>query len=350
MRLYNGRYCCKGRSPARGSSPCLGVGAAYVDDAVAAALLEAVQPADVQAALTATEQELAGRNEKRDALTLALTKARYTATRAQRHYDACDPDNRLVAAELEARWNAALEQVNELESRVQDLDTDFPPLSEGERARLLDLGGDLYRLWNHPQAPSKLRKRIARTLLEEIVLDSTEDPPEHVLTLHWKGGVHTQVRVARPRTGQHRRAADRDLLDLVRDLSKVCQDKQTARILNLLGYRTGQGNTWRASRVQSLRHYHNLPPASPDPNTLTLEQAATALEVSNTVVQRMIKKGVLPAEQVITHAPWTIKRADLERPEVQRAAEAVRAGPRRRRLRTSPGQTQLRFSQGQGKV
>jgi len=335
------RYTCRGGRVHRGSSGCLTVGALRLDEAVSQQVLEAVRPLGVEAALAATAQASKQEDEKRKALILALEKARYQAQRAQRQFDAADPENRLVAGELEARWNTALGQVADLEARLAELKTTAPDLPPEERQRLLELGQDLQSLWNHPNAPVTLKKRILRTALVEITLDVTGDPPQNRLRLHWAGGVHSELQFRRNGTGQHRRCADRQVLDLVRELAKVCDDQAIAMILNRLGYRTGQGNTWRSSRVMGLRYYHGIVTCQRQENWLTLEDAALTLQVSNTVVRRLIKEKILPAEQVVTYAPWVIRREDLALPAVRAAVQAVHEG--RQLPRTAPGQQEFAF-------
>ena len=172
-----------------------------------------------------------------------------------------------------------------------------------ERERLLELGRDLPSLWSHPAATAELKKRLLRAALREIVIADNADRTEHVLVLHWQGGVHTELRVKRTKTGQHRRVADADVIALVSELSKVCTDQTTAATLNRLGYRTGTGKTWRAHSVAHLRHYHRLPNYEKGVAWLTVELAAAALEVSHTVIRRLIAEGTLPATQVVPAGP-----------------------------------------------
>ena len=333
------RYACHGGRVNRGAAACLSVGSLRVDQAVVDQVLDAIQPAGLQAALDAMEQALHEDETKRHAVELALEKARYEARRAQRQFDATDPENRLVAGELERRWNQSLEQVSDLESRVLALRTQSEPLSKREKERLLELGGDLRLLWHHAAAPVELKKRILRTVLEDIVVTNTDEPPQHVLHLHWKGGVHTELRVARNGTGQHRRVADDKAVELITELSKICDDKTIAVVLNRLGYRTGQGQTWRVHHVWNVRYGRQLPNYHHDGTWLPLEAAARELGVSNTVIKNLIADGVLPATQVVTCAPWVIARVDLQRPPVQARIQAVHDG--RKLPRPIRGQDEL---------
>jgi hypothetical protein len=229
------RYVCTGGRVDRGSSSCLTIGGLRVDRAVEAAVLEALQPAGVQAALAALEQVGAEHDTKRQALELTLEKARYEAQRARRQYDLVEPENRLVAGELERRWNEALKRVTEVEAQRAALESQQGELSEEQRHRLLHLGQDLRVVWQHPAAPEALKKRIVRTILQEIIIDTIPQPPEHILHLHWHGGVHTELRVARNTAGKHGRATNHDVIAVIRELSKVCRDLTIAAILNRLG-------------------------------------------------------------------------------------------------------------------
>src|SRR5262249_18795646 len=204
------RYICQGGRVDRGSASCLTVGGLRVDRAVEAAVLDAIQPAGVTAALEAFERMRSEHDLTRQALTLACEKARYEAQRARRQYDRVDPDNRLVAGELERRWNETLAQVAEAEARLATLEGQPPTLSEEQHHALLTLGHDLATVWRHPAAPEALKKRILRTVLHEIMIHTTQQPPVHVLHLHWHGGGHTEVRVARNTAGQPSRAAAHD--------------------------------------------------------------------------------------------------------------------------------------------
>jgi hypothetical protein len=128
--------------------------------------------------------------------------------------------------------------VAKLESRIATLDAGVKELTDGARASLHELGADLTTVWHYPDTDIRLRKRILHTVLKEIVLNNVDDPPVHHLHLHWQGGVHTQLRVSRNTRGKTANAAVADVLELVRELSKVAEDKQIAAILIRLGYKT----------------------------------------------------------------------------------------------------------------
>jgi DNA invertase Pin-like site-specific DNA recombinase len=333
------RYGCRGDRGNRGSGSCLTIGSLRVDRAVVHNVLAAIQPAGIEAALKVSECAQAENEEKRQALELALERARYEANRARRQFDAVEPENRLVAGELEARWNHALEQVAALEARIAAMGERSTPLNEEQRTELMALGDDVRTVWEHPDAPVQLKKRILRTVLNEIIVQSARESRTHRLILHWAGGVHTELSVERNPSGQHRRQAERTVIELVTELAKVCPDKAIAAILNRLGYKTGQEKNWNASRVAGLRGYHHIDPFQKQDGWVTREQAAEELKVSNTVVRRLIREQTLPATQVVQCAPWVIDRKDLNLPAVQAQVQAVHNGHRLPLI--VPGQAQL---------
>ena len=333
------RYVCQGDRGDRGSGHCFTVGSLRLDRAVVQSVLTAIRPAGIEAAIQLAACAKVEGDEKRKALELALERARYEEKRARRQFDAVEPENRLVAGELEARWNSALVQVAEAEARLVAADKTAKPLNEEQKQRLSMLSEDLSALWNQPEAPIPLKKRILRTVLTEIIVDNEPDPSTHRLRLHWAGGVHSELHVERNKPGHHRHSADRSVIDLVRELSKICQDKVIAAILNRLGYKTGQDKTWNASRVAGLRGYHKIAPFQNQNDWVTQEAAARELRVSNTVVKRLIRQRTLPAKQVVEYAPWIIEKKDLLLPEVQQAVRAARRGAHKL--------PQIPFGQGQ---
>jgi hypothetical protein len=124
------RYSCSRGWLNNGEPRCIAFGGLRVDDAIEAALLKVVEPGALSAAIEPDAQEVARRDEVRDALIRDLEAMPYAADRAFRLYDAADPANRLVAAELELRWNRALTRVSEMEARIAAHDRAAPPWSE----------------------------------------------------------------------------------------------------------------------------------------------------------------------------------------------------------------------------
>jgi len=327
-----GRYHCRGSQMNHGGSACISFGGMRVDHAVGMEVIARVQPLGVAAALAAMETRGRENQEKRRQVELALEQARYETARARRQYDAVDPDNRLVAGELERRWNERLLAARTLEDE-RDALAAMPDASLGEedRQRLLALGSDLERAWNSPGATPATRKRIIRTLINEIVVCVSDQALD--LVVHWHGGDHTALEVKKNRTGQHRWSATADVVDLVRSLARQMPDKYIAAVLNRAGKSTGRGNSWTRGRVNSLRNQQTIEPyregERAERGEVTLDEAAAVLQVSASTVRRLIEDGTMPAQQLCKGAPWVIRSSDLDRAEVKEAAQA-------RRLRRPP--------------
>ncbi len=335
------RYSCR-RNHQAGCA--LAFGGLRLETAVERELLRVLTPGAIEAALASAEQTADETTASRQALALELREAQYEVTRAQRQYDAVDPEHRLVAGTLEQRWNTALERVAALERQLASF-TPAAPAAAPDRATLLGLARDFPVVWADPATDARIKKRLTRLLIHDILVAPATDRTLDVL-IHWVGGKHTRLPVPRNRTGEHRRCTAREVVDVVRDLARSLPDAQIARILNRLGYRTGAGNTWTQQRVISLRHAHDIPvfavePAGP--TTLTIEQAARALGVSTTTVRRLIINGRLPAQQPVPYAPWAIAPEHLGAEAVQRAVEAVKAG--RQLPQTAPAR-QLTLTNG----
>ena len=224
------RYSCRGAHLNHGTSRCIAFGGMRVDAAVANEVLRLLRPLGIEAALQAIAMRDQEHADRRHHAELALTQARYEADLARRQYDAVDPANRLVGAELERRWNERLAEVQRQEERVASIADARPEaLSSAERDRLLALGADLETVWTHPGATAQTRKRIVRAVLEEIVVKLAA---EHIeLLLHWRGGDHTHLSVPRNRTGQHRWCTDATVGDLIRGLAHQLPDRAIAATL-----------------------------------------------------------------------------------------------------------------------
>lgn len=311
---YCVRYNCRGAHINHGTRACIAFGGLRVDAAVSKEVLAHVSPLGVQAAIAAVASRGEETAERRRQAELALTQARYEADLARRQYDAVDPANRLVATELERRWNDRLVDVQRQEERVAAAADDRPDaLASAEKDRLMALGADLETAWSHPGATAETRKRILRTVLEEIVVTLAETRIE--MLLHWRGGDHTRLAVPRNRSGQHRWSTDADLHDLIRTLARQQPDGGIAATLNRLGRKTGRGNPWTQARVRSFRSQHKVPVHCPgemaERGELTLEEAANRLGVSKMTVLRLISAGTITASQVCKGAPWAIPKAQL---------------------------------------
>ena len=333
------RYQCQGGHINHGTERCISFGGLRVDRAVGEAVLRVLEPLGVEAALRAIEDRHRASCEVLRQAELALEAARFEEKRARRQYDAVDPDNRLVAGELERRWNESLEVVRQREESVSALRTsgEHEALSPDEREQYLALGADLERAWHHERATPESRKRIVRALLVEIVANVEGDRIK--LRLHWQGGDHTELTVRKNRVGQHRWATDAETGGVVRQLARLMPDRSIASLLNRAGKRTGKGNPWTEARVRGFRTSHGISVyregERQERNELTLQEAAERLGVSKMTVLRQIQSGAILARQACKGAPWVISVDALERSRHGQAdlnQGPVTSGPRQETL------------------
>lgn len=261
------------------------------------------------------------------ALRRDLESARFEATRAQRQFDAADSENRLVTEELERRWDAMLERVAEVEHRISQCQQ-LQVASEGVNAdEFAELASDLDALWDDLIVGIRTKKRIIRTLIEDIIADLDADPGEVVLTIHWVGGVHTELRVPRRQRGKAT-ATSNATIDAIRILSRICSVDMIASWLNRNGLLTGRGNRFTRERITSLRRYHNIACDSEEVQNaegwLNLTEEAKSSGVSNRTLRLAINRGDVIAEHRLPDGPWIIHRDELITPKAQAVTRRVK--------------------------
>jgi DNA invertase Pin-like site-specific DNA recombinase len=310
-----GRYNCYGARANHGTARCISISGLGIDAAVSTEVLRVLKPLGIDAAVKAIEARTCETSAAQRQLELSLQQAHYEAAHARRQYDAVDPANRLVAGELERRWNEALQTVNRIEGEIADILARRPsPLGEQERRQLMQLGFDLERAWSHPAATVATRKRILRAALNEIVVRREGAVIDAVL--HWQGGDHTALQVKQRLNagGRHHWPPD-DMISLVRQLARLMPDRQIARLLNRCGKSTGYGNGWTQERVRGFRNHHDIAvyrdSERAERGEITLDAAAEIIGVCKMTALRLIRRGDIKGRQVCSGAPWVIKAEDV---------------------------------------
>ncbi len=309
------RYQCSGYLLNRDHACCVMFGGLRADRLVSEQLLQCMTPFGSEAAIEAIDSLQSASDERIRQKALALEHARYEVIRARRQYDAVDPANRLVAAELERRWNQALTTEAQLEAELATLQQGRErPLTDTQKRELLAFARDLPELWDDPRSSPEHKKRLLRIALKEIVVTSEGETIR--LVLHWEGGDHTQVEFPKIRSGRHRYVTDDDLVEIVRMLARIEPDARIASILNRNRRRTAHGQSWTAKRICSLRNNHAIPVYREGERQareeMSVSEVAGVLGVTPTTVLRLIQQKQLPATQPCVGAPWILRRADVE--------------------------------------
>jgi DNA invertase Pin-like site-specific DNA recombinase len=300
------RYqCCRAQID-YAASLCQAFPVAHLDRALGALFLEAVRPAAVEATLAA----LSVLERERQALDrhwrLRVERARYEAQRAQRQFDAIEPENRLVARSLETRWNAALQALEQMEEEYAVVRrTELLPLGESDRQAVRRLAEDLPALWHAATTTDVDRKRLLRLVVIEVVLTADAQARRAEATVVWSGGATTRHEVRCPPLGWHGRTED-GVVARLRELARALPDHKLAERLNDEGLRTRTGKAWTYARVHSMRKHHGIATACPlhtreagerADGLLPVAAAARRLGVSPSLVHVWVRQGVLVHDQ-----------------------------------------------------
>jgi hypothetical protein len=211
-----------------------------------------------------------------------------------------------------------------------------PPRSEATAASFATLAGELKSVWAAPTTDARLKKRIVRMLIQEVIADIDAEAGEIILLVHWAGGVHSELRLPRRRRGQ-RNATSKDIIAAVRLLVRIASDDLIAGILNRNKLMTGNGNRWTRERVTTLRSYHKIPvhcpPQEGNVQWFNLTKAATHLQVSAKTLRLAAERGDISGIHPLPDGPWLFDCAVLDTPEtkaiIQHARQHARdpAGP-----------------------
>lgn len=310
-------YTCQRRRLHDGQGGiCWSVPARPLDAAVEAHVLAAVTPANLELALevlTHCEQEAAARDHQWQ---LQLERAHYEAQRAERQYDAVDPDQRLVARTLERRWNEKLQQLQELEQayataqRAQRLE-----VTPQERQQILRLAADLPAVWRAPTTTQAERKELLGLLVKQIALTPIEAPQRQTrLHLLWHTSATTDLVVARLRSPEQVRTPPQ-IIEAIAALAVGRTDATIAEALNAQGLTSGRGQPFTAKAVAWIRHHYQIRKAGADRQVAASTMAridgrystralATRLGVSIATIHYWREQGILPAIQELPGGPW----------------------------------------------
>ena len=306
------RYSCQNKED-KGQG-CFSFAGRLIEQTIAKKALEVVKPLAVEASIQALEDYHNRLDERRRILELEINEAKYEVDRAARAFRHVDPENHNVSAVLAQEWEQALQRQEDLKAKQTALEEEIRPLPEKAHIVLKELARDLPRLWRQASTTSEMKKRILRTLIEEIWVELDESKTLINSTIEWKGGACTQIQVPKRLRGQRKEQTSAEVIRLVKQLAEQMPDEQIVPALNRMSVKTGKGNTWTPSRLRALRSHHKIPIFDPQrpKGTVTLKEAAQKLDISTRQLRNLIEKGIIEASQVLPSAPWAIKVATLD--------------------------------------
>ena len=248
-------------------SGCCGLGAAAVDDLVARQVLLALEPATLELSLKAIESVNRDRGRLQRHWQQRLERAGYEAQRAERQYNAVEPENRLVARGLERRWEEALRAERNVQEEYNRFLKDQPPRLDGdERARITATAADVTALWNDPGTTAADRKEVVRLIVDRVEVNVRPDSERTGVTVSWKGGLTTRHEIVRS-VSRYESLSNYDRLigRIIELRGEGLTIKEVAARLNSEGFRTPKsGKGYTSTSVRKLISRRGLAGGKPN--------------------------------------------------------------------------------------
>lgn len=333
----NPSYECSRRPNAAGT--CWSVPAQRIDDKVAEIFLDAVAPPEIDlslAVLREVEHQAAGVDRQ---WKLRLERARYDAERIERQYNAVEPENRIVARTLEARWNEKLEELAQVEREYEESRRAHKlELSANDKKAIMALAHDLPKVWRAPTTTPAERKQLIRLLIEDVTLSPVDVPERSTrICILWKTGATSEVFTPRPTVGCK---TSNEVLGIIRELAAQRRaDAEIADELNRRGLKSGRGRGFTKQAIVVLRSEYKIsagrPPGGHTPTPprdelgrYSLRALAARYDVTTHIIRYWIETGVLTPAQDFKGGPFWVALT----PEIEtRIVEAKARGYGRRR-------------------
>jgi len=312
-------YECNWRKrEGRAKKSCMSLSCPPLDKAISERVLAAVSPQQLQLALAAQEELSTRDGSLRRQWDMRLQRAQYEADLAQRRYEQVDPENRLVAASLESRWNAALVHVDEIHrQRDEFCRQQTRTFTEEQRQQIMALAHDFPRLWHAPATRAKDKKRMLRLLIEDITVERGEDRQLH-LHIHWTGSAYEDLAVTLPAKMQDRLRYPAKRIKEIQQLATEHTDAEIADLLNSRGQRSSRGKPFTAKMIGWIRYKHRITTVElKRPDELTVAEVASQFSVSPGVVYYWIERGILPARQQTANRPYWIAMTEAKAQELR---------------------------------
>lgn len=317
------RYVCAQGLRIYGTArTCQSIGGRHIDATVVNEVFALLEPASVAATAAALSEAEAHHHGRLRAFELAVERARFEAERARRQFDAVEPENRLVARNLERDWEQRLVVLRQAEADLATQRARRPPTLSAEEASWLSrAGADLQGVFDAPTTTQRERKQLLRAVICEVVLTVEREAGRADGVIIWEGGATKAFTVALPRRGHdNARHTEQETVEIIRRLAPHYSDAAIARLLARQARPTATGLAFTADRVAHVRRKWNIPghqvqERRHDPvdqgevQLLSIAEAEDLLGVSKATLYRWLAEGIVIGEQVTPGAPWRI-RAD----------------------------------------
>jgi len=302
-------YVCQRQGIERAERICQSIPGAKIDEAIGQLLLEMITPLTLALSLD-VQRQLEAQLDQADRLRKHhVERARYEAELAQQRYMKVDPNNRLVADQLEADWNAKLRALDDAQQQCeQQRQTDRATLDQKQRQEIHDLASDFPRLWRDKGTPQRERKRMVRLLIEDVTLVKGAQLDVHV---RFRGGATRSLTMPVPAPAYKSWQTDPEVVALIDRLLDEYTPSGVAAQLNEQGLRSGTGGRFTRERIVNIcrsyslkNHYDRLR----ERGMLTRDEVAQELGVSRCTVTAWRRQGLLKAH------PYSDKMGHLYEP------------------------------------
>jgi DNA invertase Pin-like site-specific DNA recombinase len=317
--IYPCYLCNRLRRDGLARKDCVNFRSDLLDDAVAEEVLKALEPAQLELALAALEELEARDQTIGRQWQMRLERAEYEAALAERRYLEVDPSQRLVAATLERRWNAALLQWDELKKQAAQFRQQQARVATPEqKAKVLALAKDLPRLWHAPTTQAKDRKQMLRLLIKDITVEKSSVPKHLLAHIRWQGNACSDLTVQLPPSMADRMRYPAEVVDRVREMARQSPDAAIAERFRQEGYSSATGKPYSTTIIRWIRFRYRIPsPALRRPEELTVAQVAKHFGVRPGVVYYWIERTHLQARRVNAGSPYWIVLNETDKQKLQ---------------------------------
>lgn len=312
-----GYYCAANNIVEGRAKYCMRVGGVKIDNVVADVFLNAITPAAMDAILLAEKNIEAEHDAALNQWRLHIERLQYEADKAERRFQAVEPENRLVARTLENQWETCLHQLQAAKNEFEQCQRQRPEaLTPKQRDHIHTLSKDIKQVWQAPTTTSRDKKELLQILLQEVNIRMDRTLNTAHLIIRWQTDAVTEIDMDLPKRNSPTIRTEQDTIDLVRRLAVHYNDAMIAGILNRQGRQTARGHRFTANRVGNLRRHWNIPkfdPASVSPDEgelVTVQKAAEILDVASGTVHRWLLDGFIAGEQITPGAPWRIRMTE----------------------------------------
>jgi len=311
-------YECKGRWEYGTRATCTTVPAMVIDEAITNRLMQVIQPVELDLSIQVMDRLLKGEDDVNKGWQLSLERAKYEANRAERQYQQVEPENRLVARNLEARWNEKLAELARIQHEYEQhrSQQNWIP-TEQDKAQILALAKELPRIWNATTTTAKDRKRILRMLIEDVTIFAEPRQPDISLGLRWRNKSHEEIYAKKPLPPAMARKHTSETVALVRELSVTMTDKQIADYLNESSWHTPEGKLFTVDSIKWIRYSHKIQGLSAQRKGLSVKEVAERFNVEPGVVYYWLNHGILDAKKAAPGWPWDIQLNEEKEAELR---------------------------------